>query len=503
MDEHGPDPSVGYWASADDPKGELAPLYYTARVGKKYVQATTLPMLFAAYPLYELGGTRAALLLPMAGAVLCALAARALARRAGGDPRTSWIAFWVVGVATPILLYAVSFWEHTLGVAAMLWAIAFAIDRARGDGGWTRALWAGVLFGAAATMRTEALVYLAVSGLIVLAMLVSRREQFARIVTAGIAVAGGFVTVVVANHALEVLTLGGAIRASRTTGTATASAGMLAYRAKAALTSIVGLNGFTMTVDWFVGGVVVLLVIGATVCLASGSGTRQRLGGALAAIALLCYLLRFDAGVGYVPGLLVACPIAAAGLATCRRSSTTQLFAAFALLPIPILWVTQFLDSQRFQWGYRFALTSAVLLTVVAVVGLARVPHALVAVVALSLVVTTFGIVFLVERTHSIADGMDTLVARHDDVLISMDVHLFREGGAFYTLDRKWLTATTPAQVERAVDTAHDHDARRIAVVAGTDIRLPSRLGAYTKTQHATVEFRPGETAQVVEYHAP
>src|SRR5688500_18638468 len=65
MDECGcADPDVGYWAERWDPDGSLHPLYYTSRVGDRWVDATTLPMLLSAWPLYALGGYRAALLLP-------------------------------------------------------------------------------------------------------------------------------------------------------------------------------------------------------------------------------------------------------------------------------------------------------------------------------------------------------------------------------------------------------------------------------------------------------
>src|SRR5436305_7683418 len=61
------DPDVGYWAARWDPKGTLHPLWYTYRLGRKWVNVTTLPMLDVAYPLWRLGGYRAALLVPMLG----------------------------------------------------------------------------------------------------------------------------------------------------------------------------------------------------------------------------------------------------------------------------------------------------------------------------------------------------------------------------------------------------------------------------------------------------
>src|SRR5713226_9786935 len=122
MDQRGTlDPDIGYWAERSDPKGVLHPLYYTFRAGGKWVNVTTLPMLYAAYPLYHVLGERGALILPMFGSVLAALAARALALRLGA--RTGWTAFWTIGLVRPLAIYALDFWEHSFGVAAMLWGV--------------------------------------------------------------------------------------------------------------------------------------------------------------------------------------------------------------------------------------------------------------------------------------------------------------------------------------------------------------------------------------------
>ena len=74
-------PDVRYWAQAYDHDGVLHPLALTAHLGGEWVNVTTLPMIYAGYPLYLAGGPRAILLLPMLGGVLTALGARALARR--------------------------------------------------------------------------------------------------------------------------------------------------------------------------------------------------------------------------------------------------------------------------------------------------------------------------------------------------------------------------------------------------------------------------------------
>ncbi|MEE9417808.1 MAG: hypothetical protein V3V01_21195, partial [Acidimicrobiales bacterium] len=114
-------PDVGYWAVQHDPEGRLHPFANTEKRGDQWVNVTTLPMLYAAYPLYQVGGYRLALLLPMLGAVTAAFAGRALAERF--RPGAGWMAYWVLALASPLTIYALDFWEHTWGVALVLWAI--------------------------------------------------------------------------------------------------------------------------------------------------------------------------------------------------------------------------------------------------------------------------------------------------------------------------------------------------------------------------------------------
>ena len=122
---------VGYWAEEHDPEGRLHPYFGTGRIGVRWIQVTTVPLLLAASPLYDLGGYRLALLLPMLGGVLVAAAARALAQRFGADRAQAWWAFWLVGLAGPVVVYALDLWEHTLGLAAMAWAVVLLADARR------------------------------------------------------------------------------------------------------------------------------------------------------------------------------------------------------------------------------------------------------------------------------------------------------------------------------------------------------------------------------------
>lgn len=498
------DPDLGYWAAAEDPSGELHPLHYTKRVGDGFVQATTLPMIVASAPLYDVGGTRAALALPMIGGVLVALAARALARRLGGGAGAGWTAFWVIGLTSPVVLYATSFWEHSLGLAAMLWAITFTVDVVDGRGSSWRAVAVGVLFGAAITMRGEALVYAVITAAVAGVTMLLRRQQWSRIVGAASGSIAGLAAVLVVNHALEVRVLGDAIRASGSSGVATAArdtASGLADRVGEALVALTAVNGYTTSLDTLVGAVIV-----ASVCVGVFSLTEPRPRVAVAAtaagLAVVLYAVRFGAGVGYVPGLLTACPLAAVGVVALVRRSAWWFLGLLALAPLPVVWLTQYAGTQRFQWGSRYALTSAVLLAVMAVVALRNQRAALALAIGLTVLVTGFGLRFVAERTHSIGDGMAALVARDDEVLVSVEPHLLREGGDYYRTGRRWLTATTSAELDRAARIAVRRGAAELAVVGPAGLELPETLGPFRRTTEQHLRVRPEQALTVVEYHA-
>ena len=84
---HDLDPDLGYWADAYDPAGLAHPMALTMHIGDRWVNVTTLPMIYAAVPLYRLGGLRAILLLPMLAGVLTAGRIAASAKR--GTVQTS------------------------------------------------------------------------------------------------------------------------------------------------------------------------------------------------------------------------------------------------------------------------------------------------------------------------------------------------------------------------------------------------------------------------------
>src|SRR3546814_19977146 len=88
-----------------------------------------------------------------------------------------WLTFWVVGLASPMTVYALDFWEHAPGAALMVWAAVHMLDFARAVGRWWSPVTTGALLGAAATMRSEAFVAAAViAGAGALARLVTTRS---------------------------------------------------------------------------------------------------------------------------------------------------------------------------------------------------------------------------------------------------------------------------------------------------------------------------------------
>jgi hypothetical protein len=67
-------------------------------------------------------------------------------------------------------------------------------------------------------------------------------------------------------------------------------------------------------------------------------------------------------------------------------------------------------------------------------------------------------------RTHEVGHAERVLSRRPEPVLVSTIGHLAREGGAFYG-DHRWLTATTPGDLDFAVDVLRRAGIREFALV--------------------------------------
>lgn len=448
MDDRGSArPALGYWAEDLDPDGRLHPIYDARPVDGDWVHVTTLPMLELARPLYALGGYRLALLLPMLGGVGAAFAGRALARRTADD-RTGWTAFWVVGLASPIAVYSLDFWEHAPGVACIVGAVALLAAIVDGSRSLGRPLAAGALLGLAATMRTESLVYALVAvGGCVAVQVVRDRRLVAAVATGGLTVVG-FAGPWLANALLEA-TLGGKARGARITGAASGGVAELSERAREALVTSLAVRSGTVGQVLLVGGGAAVTLAVAVILDRRG---ETRLGGILLAGAAVIHVSALANGFGFVPGMLAAAPIGVVAVTQLTPRAGGRYALAVALGALPLVWSFQFLGGSAPQWAGRYILPSCIILVALGVTVL-RTSTAVIrsGVLVITLFVTITGLLWLRERSHGFDELFDELVERPEDVIVARNGFLIREGGAAYS-KRLWLTAVTTEDLNHAVE---------------------------------------------------
>ena len=496
MDERGRlDPDIGYWAERWDPDGRFHPLYYTSHLGDRWVNVTTLPALYAAYPLYRLGGYRLALLVPMLGSVAAALAARSLVRRLRPDG-DGWLAFWLVGLASPLTVYALDFWEHSLGVALIAWAAVLLVGVAFDQPSFARAALCGALLGLAATMRTEALVYVAVLVAATGIALLVRRTGIARSAAVGVAILVPVAVVWFANDVLERATVGEPIRATRAGGALTEEETGVS-RAEEAVLTATALQPSLEPASYVLGGALLGLLVYAAVRSRPGAE-----GPALIAMAgaTALYLVRFSEGLGFVPGLVAATPVVAVAVARGARREAALLVSAVALVALPLVWALQYQGGASPQWAGRYILPSGFLLLVVGAASLgrlgARVRYGF---VVLSVAVTAFGLAWLVQRSHEVASASASLARRPEPVIVSRIHHLAREGGAFYG-EKRWLTAISDSDVAAAVAVAEQAGFARVAVVDLAAARRPHDIPGWRRAGTDRLMFLAGVDVEVTSF---
>jgi hypothetical protein len=493
-------PDVGYWAEDLDPEGVHHPLYNTQRMGDHWVQATSLPFVWAAVPLYEVAGFAGILAFPVLGSLLAAAAARRLARALGAA--TGWRAFWLVGLGTPALFYAGDFWEHAPALGFGMLAAALLAE----DGGWPRALSAGLSAGMAALLRAEMLIYVAAFGLAVLAVGPLRRAWFqgpARLVAAG----GGLALPLVINQVLERVVLEGAVRSTRA-GAQVAEAGSeLGQRLEDGLATTFALFPEASAKSYLAGALVMVGLTAAAWCAARRRAPSP-LPAALVAAALALLLLRLVDGLGFVPGLVAAAPAAAAGLVVADPRLDVRpharAVAVAAAVAIPVVWMFQWRGQLLPQWGGRYLLLSGLLLTAVGAAVLERSERRVLPglVAAAAVAVSLSGAAWHAERTREVAGvGRALHAVPESTVLIADHAHLPRELGAFQD-ERRWLTARGRRQLAAAAGIARRSGATRVDLV-----RLEPRTDApafdgYRRTGRRVVDFL-GFDLVVDRYEAP
>jgi hypothetical protein len=296
--------------------------------------------------------------------VFAAFGARALARRLGSDGTA---AFWIISVASHATIYALDFWEHSIGLALVVWAVVAALDASDGDRGVGTALLAGLGFGLAGTMRQEPLVYGFVAGSCVGGrLLLSGRLLGAT--TRGATMVAGVGAMTLVNSALDSALIGDATRAGRSTSTAAAAGGDLTLRAEEAVVTFA--SPFAQTEVIFL---ILAVLTAATLATlghrADGPADSVRpiaiMAGALGALVLVDM---FGNGLGFVPGLSATTPVAALALTRGWGDSDRRFVMLIALASLTLVWAVQYTGGAGPQWGGRYILTTGALLVVMATV---------------------------------------------------------------------------------------------------------------------------------------
>ena len=464
-------PEVPYWAREQDPTGRFFPVHNSVEIEGRWISVSTLPMIEAMVPLYRVGGVRLALALPIAGALACAWAAAALARRFGADPRA---AFFVVALASPVTVYAMTIWEHTLGLAGVAWGAVVLVDVRRGARSWGWAAVAGLAFGAAATMRTEALVYAAVLGATFGFAMSRERRSLIHALRIGGATLAGLQVPLLANALLERVVLGTDMRSGRAAGVASASGAQPLVRLR---DGAVGL--FAVVANDSALSIGIGVVFSITVAVAVwfwNDGQRRDRSRQLMVVACVITVVMCTTGLGFVPGLLPTAPLAVAGvlaLRNARREAWEMALAAVAA--ILLVWITQYTTNVVPQWSGRYVLASGVLLIVLGLrhtvpLGARR------TLIGLSVAVTMFGLVWTGQRTRDVADFFEAIDEQQNDVVISRDTNLLREAGAA-VIGRQWLNAESTEDIATTFAIARHAHASTVLLIQRddqTDITAPS-----------------------------
>ena len=468
-------PDLGYWAGAVDPTGAHHAILFAQPHGDRWVAVNALPLVTAGKPLWQIGGARAAVLLPVLSVVLAAYAARRLSRWAsGGD---GWLAFWFVGLLSPVLFYGADFWEHAPALALALLAVALVLE-----GGGRKAVVGGLVAGLAVVMRNDLLATFAALGVAALLVPEERRRcrERWRELAAG---CGALVGVVFLNVIVEHGVLASGAGSARAAGRAGGMGGDFAGRLRDAVITSVGVLANDYWLALVIGGVI---GIGILLLASSATDTSERLpiagvvGGVVAWGGMIWRFSTF--GVSTVPGFLCAAPIAALGFFG-ERTRREQVLFAGASIAIPTVWMTEWVGGHTPQWGGRYLLLPTSLLVVLAASQVRRLgarPLVL-ALVGLSVAMSVVGVAWHIERTRAITRfAQDVMAAPADVVVIGDQPWMGSEVGTWYG-DRRWLTTRAddgdpneadPQDVGAAVALAREAGATRIDVVDSHDHAL-------------------------------
>lgn len=475
-----PDPSL-----AVDPSGALSP-FRTSFAGAFFYPAGgawhgKYPLLFAllnSLPVALLGraGIVLSTVLPALGALL--VLAR-MARRMG--LRRPLLPVLLLGLGTPLLFYAVVFWEHALGLLPALVAVEAALDPDRPP--LRRALLAGLMTALGVLFRVELLCLAPVLAL----MLLRHRPpgpalgaRLSALLWFGLALLAGLAPLLLLNLAQSGSLMGAHL--GQELDQRDRAHGPLAL-----LTAQLPIARQLLLPQRFAAGWLALTPLAGLAGLAAGRLRGRRLGAELGAALLLAattlaLLWGLRSSFNYPDDLLSAGGVAALALLwPLQRADTpadrwaadlllvAALFAALVLASLP--------NPGGDQWGPRYLLLLYPLLLLPAALGLERLlarPPSLArrALLGLSLAVALGSLAisaqsFLVARrwhtTHNAV--VQSVHARPGSVLVT-DSWGFPHTAALALTDQALLGVEDQAQVRRLSDLLRQQGRRRLVWVS-------------------------------------
>ena len=151
-----------------DPELRFAPLYWRVQVADQVYSWWPVAFPLLTLPLYLLLGWTGLYVIPAVSGAACALLSGLIVRQVcPQNPMLAWGAMLISGVATPVLFYSTTFWEHAPAAALSLGAIWLALKSQQVQQiRWL--LLAGVLASLSTLLRTEDAVLAGGLGLVVL-----------------------------------------------------------------------------------------------------------------------------------------------------------------------------------------------------------------------------------------------------------------------------------------------------------------------------------------------
>lgn len=485
-------PDLGYWFEDADPDGQFFPLRNSQRTSTGvWINSTSLTTLLPAVPLWSALGQRSILVIPILGALAAVAAAGALARRI--NPESDGVlAMLAVGLASPMTIYALDFWEHTWGAALVLWSIV-ALHDALMKTRLAPAVLAGAFVGIAATMRQEALVYAFVGGLVIGGFFAHRR-RILDMFKIGVGYTLGFAVLFLGYGQLEDALIGGSgSRTNRGLDTLGQTGSLVTDRLISAATWLVAPIGSNEPLALMMGAI---LAVSATAFARWLFFTDQSEDPGLAKKAMVLTWAVWLVGIpllkpGWIPGLLIAAPAAIFGMVA-GVSERRWTLLALSAMPVPIIFATAFVDGSAVQWGSRYLLPTSLVLTVLGVEALRRVSKpALTMVLAVSVLVTLSGSAWTIQRSHWIADdGQQVVELAQGDVVVWANGLTAREMGD-YSLGQRWLTVDDPRLQSQLANTLASEDIGTFIWIADRALPAPSFDG-----------YEPIETLGAFEYEA-